>query len=86
MVVESSLTGLFRMLLIIVGAILLFRFIAQFMNAKRDMEAERVMNEERRKFNEEKERVAKTVGKTRIIKDKSTLNSDIEDVDFDEIN
>ena len=85
MVVESSVTGLFRMLLIIVGAIFLFRFIAQFMNAKRDMEAERAMNEERRRFNEEKERAAKSVGKTKVIKDNATLNSDIEDVDFDEV-
>lgn len=83
MVVEASITGLFRTLLIIIGVFVLLRFLGQVMSAKRNMEEERRMNEAQRKFNQEKKRKQQNLGKTTILK-KST-NNDIEDVDFEEL-
>lgn len=84
MIVEASVTGLFRTLLIIVGAIVLLRFLGRLLNAKRNMEEERQMNERQRKFDQEKEQKAKNLGKTKIIpKGKGSHNA--EDVDFEEI-
>ena len=84
MVVEASVTGLFRTLLIIVGAIVLLRFLGQLMNAKRNMEEERQMNESQRKFNEEKARKKKNLGKTNIV-NRGSNSGEIEDVDFEEV-
>ena len=84
MVSEASIVGVLRVLLIVVGIIVLLRFFAQLANAKRNMDAERRMNEEQREFNKQKERTAKNVGKTRIV-NKSSSNSDVEDVDFEEL-
>lgn len=82
MIVEASVTGLFRMLLIIVGVILLARFLGQFMTAKRNMEEERRMNEDKRNFEEAKKKSSKDLGKTHISKKQDTS---AEDVDFEEI-
>ena len=83
MIIEASLPGLFRTLLIIVGAIFLVRFLVQLMNAKSNMEQERNMNAQKRAFDEEKAKKYKKFGKTSIL-DKSVKN-DVEDVDFEEI-
>lgn len=53
-VVEASIISLFRTLLFIIGAIVIVRFIGQFMTAKRNMEEERRMNENQRRFEKEK--------------------------------
>lgn len=84
MVVTASLTGLIRTLLIVVGAIVLLRFLGQLMNAKRNMEEEREMNENQRKFAEEKRRKTENLGKTQVLSKKSSTNN-IEDVDFEEV-
>ena len=76
-----SITGLFKMILIIIGAIVLLRFFGQFMNAKRNMEQERVLNERERKIKQEKERKQKNLGKTQVL----SKNADGEDVDFEEV-
>lgn len=79
-----SITGLFRMILIIIGVIVLLRFIGQFMNAKRNMEVERKLNAQQRKQNDDLKRTAQNYGKTNIISD--TRSNDIEDVDYEEVN
>ncbi len=82
--VEASVTGLVRTLLIIVGVIVLLRFLGQLMNAKKNMEAERELNERQRKFNSEKERKRKNLGKTSVLK-KGQSSDNIEDVDYEEM-
>lgn len=82
--VEASVTGLVRTLLIIVGVIVILRFLGQLMTAKRNMEEERKLNEQQRRFNQEKEKKRKNLGKTSILK-KGSSSSDIEDVDFEEM-
>lgn len=84
MVVTASLTGLIRTLLIVVGAIVLLRFLGQLMNAKRNMEEERQMNENQRKYAEEKRRKSENLGKTQVLS-KNSSTSHIEDVDFEEV-
>ncbi len=82
MAVLLSITGLFKMILIIIGAIVLLRFFGQLMNAKRNMEEERNINERERKLQQEKERKQKNLGKTHFL----TKNADGEDVEFEEVN
>lgn len=81
--VEASFTGLIRTLLIIVGVFVVLRFLGQLMNAKRNMEEERKMNEQARKLNKEKENKQKNLGKTSVLEGKGP--SDVEDVDYEEL-
>jgi len=53
-IVEASITGLFRTVLIILGAFVLLRFLGQLMMAKRNMEEERKINERQRAFEQKK--------------------------------
>lgn len=84
MVAEASVVGVFRTLLILIGLFIVLRFLGRLATAKRNMDEERALNEEKRKFNAEKERISKNMGKTKI-SDKSTFNRGVEDVDFEEV-
>lgn len=86
MVVEASIPGLFRTLLIIVGVIVLLRFIGQLIRAKNNMEEERRLNEMQRKAETEREQKFKNFGKTQVISNPSNKIQDVEDVDFEELN
>ncbi len=81
--VTASITGLIRTLAIIVGVFVLLRFLGQLMNAKRNMEEERAMNERQRKFNEAKRKTAQNLGRTNVLK--KTDSSNAEDVDYEEV-
>ncbi len=91
MIVEASITGLFRTVLIILGAFVLLRFLGQLMMAKRNMEEERKINERQRAFEKERFEKMKKFGKTTVLNEnnvskKNGLNdSKIEDVDFEVI-
>lgn len=86
MIHEASITGLLRTLLILVGALVLLRFLGQLMNAKRNMEEERELNSKQRKFDQEREVKKRTMGQTRVLsKSPGNQRNDIEDVDFEEI-
>jgi hypothetical protein len=90
-IVEASITGLFRTVLIILGAFVLLRFLGQLMMAKRNMEEERKINERQRAFDKERFEKMKKFGKTTVLNEnkvskKNGLNdSKIEDVDFEVI-
>ena len=81
---EASVTGLIRTLLIIIGVFVLLRFLGQLMNAKRNMEEEGKLNAQQRKLNQEKERKRKNLGKTSILK-RFQDSDNIEDVDHEEM-
>lgn len=89
--VTASLTGVFKMMLIIVGSFFLLRFLGQFMIAKRNMEEERELNERSRKTQKEREEKLKKFGKTTVLGKNTNAKaphsriSDVEDVDFEEI-
>lgn len=84
MITVLSITGLFRTLLILIGAFVLIRFLGQLMNAKRNMEAERRANEQERLFAKEKAKKQQNFGKTEILKN-DQLKGAIQDVDFEEL-
>jgi hypothetical protein len=89
-VVEASVSGFFRTILIIIGAIVAVRFLGQLLIAKRNMEEERSMNERQRKFEQERSEKLKKFGKISILggSKKKTTNTeftDVVDVDYEEI-
>lgn len=91
MVSEASVPGIFRTLLIIVGAIVLLRFLGQVMIAKRNMEAERNLNKQKRSVENERNEKLRNFGRTKIINSgnkKTTSNNfkgDVEDVEYEEL-
>lgn len=88
MIVEASITGLFRTVLIILGAFVLLRFLGQLMMAKRNMEEERKINERQRAFDTERSQKLRNFGKVNILarsKRKTGISDQAEDVDYEEI-
>ena len=83
MIIGASITGAFRTVLIIIGVVVLLRFIGQLMAAKRGIDEERKLNEQSRRTDEEKRKVSKNFGKTKVLKESSSR--DIEDIDHEEI-
>ncbi len=88
MIVEASISGLFRTVLIILGAFVLLRFLGQLMMAKRNMEEERKINERQRAFDKERSQKLRNFGKVNILarnKRKTGISDQAEDVDYEEI-
>jgi hypothetical protein len=90
-IAEASITGLFKTVLIIVGAFVLLRFLGQLMIVKRNMEEERKMNERQRKTESERIDKLKNFGKVNISGRKNTkermskADDNVQDVDFEEV-
>lgn len=91
MVVEASITGLFRTILIIIGAIFVLRFLGQLMQAKRNLEVEKALAKKQNDLAKERNQKLRNFGKTTLISKKSKSRkanleeSDIEDAEFEEI-
>ena len=89
MLVTASITGLFKTILIILGAFVLLRFLGQVMMAKRNMEEERRLNRNKRNFEDERAQKLKNFGKVTISglsgKGRREQN-DAEDAEYEEIN
>lgn len=79
-----SITGLFRTLLILIGAFVLLRFLGQIMMARRDQAESDAMQAQKRQLEKEKRQKAKNLGKTNILDSKSSPDA-IQDVDFEEV-
>ncbi len=89
MIVEASITGLFRTVLIILGAFVLLRFLGQLMMAKRNMEEERRLNRNKRNFEDERAQKLKNFGKVTIsgLSGKGRREqADAEDTEYEEFN
>ncbi len=84
----ASITGLFKTILIIIGALVVLRFFGRVMIAKRNLDEEREFLKNDRSFREERERKRRNLGKVEIFnRGKSpATNAKIEDVDFEELN
>ena len=90
MVAEASIPGFFRTILIIIGVIVLLRFLGQLMMAKRNMEEERRLNAQQRKSEKDRAEKLRDFGKTSILTNKGSSSgksgrSDIQDVDYEEL-
>jgi hypothetical protein len=91
MIVEASVSGIFKTVLMVLGTFVLLRFFGQMMVAKRNLDAEKELKAEKAKFEKELKRKKETFGKTSILSGTSKSSkikkssSSIEDVDFEEI-
>jgi len=83
MILEASVTGVFKTFLLILGVFVALRFIGRLMIAKRNLEEENRLKKERDKFDRELKQKKINLGKTSILNSRS--NSSIEDVDFEEV-
>lgn len=79
-----SITGLFRTLLILIGAFVLIRFLGQVMLAKRDQAESDAMQAQKRQLEREKKQKQKNLGKTNILDSKSASDA-IQDVEYEEV-
>ncbi|MGV3630842.1 MAG: hypothetical protein ACO1O6_06540 [Bacteroidota bacterium] len=77
-----SVSGLFKTVLYIVGAIVLLRFIGQLMIAKRNINEQNAMKEQQSRFDKERRFVEQNKGKVSISKSR---NSSAVDVDYEEV-
>ena len=80
---EASLGGLFKTVLIILGAFVLLRFLGQLMIAKRNIEEERADLKREKDFVRERNQKMKDFGKVSV--QKGTPRGDVQDVDYEEI-
>jgi hypothetical protein len=77
--------GVIRMILLIIGALVVLRFLGQLMNAKRNIEEEKQIKASQDAINKARKHVEKNKGKIRIIPKSKRENTPFEDVDFEEV-
>lgn len=83
-VVEASISGLFKTILILIGALVLLRFLGRVMIAKRNLDQERADLAREKAFVKERNEKLKSFGKVSV--SKSTPKGDVQDVDYEEVN
>lgn len=85
--VEASVTGLFRMILIIIGVFVILRFLGQVLIAKNNVVSQKEMKNREEAIKREKEKAKREYGNTKITMNKSsnTKDSSIEDVDYQDV-
>ena len=84
MIVEASVPGFVRTILIIVGVLVLLRFLGQLLQAKRNMENERAQLSRENNLRKERDQKMRDFGKTRIVKN-GNVKGNVQDVDFEEV-
>jgi hypothetical protein len=84
MVVQASLTGLVKTLVLIIGVMVILRFFGRVMIAKRNLEEERASLKKEKDFVKERNRKLKDFGKVSVSQENP--KGDIQDVDYEEIN
>lgn len=77
-----SVSGLFKTILYIVGALVLLRFLGQLMIAKRNINEQNTMKEQQSRLDKERRFVEQNKGKVSISKNRS---SSAVDVDYEEV-
>lgn len=82
---EASITGLFKTILIIIGALVVLRFLGRVMIAKRNLDEERQLLERERKFQRERNEKLRNFGKVNVLNKNTTSKERTEDVDFEEM-
>lgn len=83
-IVEASVSGLLKTVLMILGALVLLRFLGRVMIAKRNLDQERVDLAREKEFVKERNEKLKNFGKVSV--SKSNPKGDVQDVDYEEIN
>ncbi|PWL24696.1 MAG: hypothetical protein DCO96_12905 [Fluviicola sp. XM-24bin1] len=85
MIAEASLTGVIRMVFIIIGVLIVLRFVGQLMLAKRNIEEEKELDRQKKAQDAEAKRKKKNLGRTQILGKRKSSNDGIEDVEFEEV-
>jgi hypothetical protein len=80
---EGSITGLIRMIFIIIGILVVLRFIGKLILAKQSIQEENRLKAEKKRIEAERKYVEKNKGKISILNTPNSKN--IEDVPFEEI-
>jgi hypothetical protein len=83
MVDEASFVGLIKTTLIVIGAMVVVKFIGQLMIAKRNINEQNRMKQAEFHLRKEKEHFEKNKGKISILR-KDTIRN-VQDVDFEDI-
>ncbi len=83
MIVEASISGLFKTILILIGSLVLLRFLGRVMIAKRNLDQERADLAREKAFVKERNEKLKNFGKVSV--SKSAPKGDVQDVDYEEI-
>lgn len=81
--IQASISGLFKTILLVIGGLVLLRFIGQLMHAKRNLAEEQELNRKQKAFEKERNEKLRNFGKTTISKNKNV--SDVEDVSYQEV-
>ena len=84
MIVEASLSGLFKTALMIIGVLVLLRFLGRVMIAKRNLDEERADLAREKALVKERNEKLRNFGKVTV--SKSSPKGDVQDVDYEEIN
>ncbi len=80
--IQASISGLFKTILMVIGGLVLLRFIGQLMHAKRNIAEEQELNRKQKAFEKERSEKLKNFGKTTVQKKGSV---EAEDVPFEEV-
>jgi len=86
--VAASVTGVFKMVLMIIGGLVILRFIGQLLIAKRNLQEEKSFIRQQHQSEELNRRTRENLGKTSVITstkvNRKVDSSNIEDVDYEE--
>ena len=77
--------GVIRTILIIIGVSIVFRFIGQVLNGKRNQADEKAAKARQDYINKQKQYVEKNEGKVNIVSKQAAPTTPFEDVDYEEV-
>ena len=77
--------GVIRTILIIIGVSIIFRFIGQVLNGRRNQAEEQAAKARQDAINKQKKYVEKNEGKVNIVSKQASPTTPFEDVDYEEV-
>lgn len=77
--------GVIRTILIIIGVSVIFRFIGQVLNGRRNQNDQKSAKAREDLINKQKQYVEKNEGKVNIVSKQATPSAPFEDVDYEEV-
>jgi len=83
---EGSLVGAVKTILLIIGVFVVLKFIGQLMNAKRNLDEDQKFKENKKAFDELKKKSEQNQGKIQLTDKKKTAKDYNNYTDYEEIN
>ncbi len=84
MVVVASVTGVVKIILILLGTMVVLKYLGQLMIAKRNMAEQNRFREEQNNIQKQKQHFERNKGKISILRNVNPR--DVKDVDYEEVN